>query len=216
MRQVKREMKSFDTFIPVRYGPSSSTTMKLRLCRGLFVIVLLAAALAAGRFAHAQVAPSADAGGARLSAGGTASGYLLGYGQVKIMGASAFVDGDTKRHIGFEGEARWLLFHWKLSDTGPSADESASTYLAGPRYSRYYGRFQPYVKGLVGVGYFNYPYHYGKETDLVVAPGCGFDYRINRRIRWRAVDFEYQLWPQFHYGQMSSAGVSTGLRFKLF
>jgi hypothetical protein len=168
------------------------------------------------RTAHAQTAPAADAGGMRLSAGGTASGYQLGYGNVKILGASAFVDGDTRRHWGFEGEARWLVFHWKVSDQGPGADENAKTYMAGPRYSRYYGRFQPYVKGLVGIGQFNYPYNFAKETDLVIAPGGGFDYRLTNRIRWRAVDLEYQLWPQFNYGQMSSFGLSTGLRVKIF
>ena len=47
--------------------------------------------------------------------------------------------------------------HGIVSDQGPGADESAKTYMAGPRYSRYYGRFQPYVKGLIGIGQFNYP-----------------------------------------------------------
>jgi hypothetical protein len=88
--------------------------------------------------------------------------------------------------------------------------------MAGPRYSRYYGRFQPYVKGLVGIGQFNYPYNLAKETGLVVAPGGGVDYRLTNRIRWRAADFEYQIWPQFNFGRMSSFGLSTGLRIKLF
>jgi hypothetical protein len=166
--------------------------------------------------AHAQAVPAADAGGVRLSAGGTASGYYLDYGKMKIMGATAFVDFDTLRHYGFEGEARWLAFHLPSDQNGPVADEHATTYMVGPRYSRYYGRFQPYAKALVGIGQFNYPYNFAKETDLVVAPGGGLDYRLTRRIRWRAVDFEYQIWPQFQYGRMSSYGLSTGLRIKIF
>lgn len=183
---------------------------------GFFPAVLLAISLGVGPAAHAQTAPSADAGGMRLSAGGTASGYYLQYGAVKVLGGSAFLDADTRRHFGFEGEARWLVVHWKVSDQGSGADENATTYMAGPRYSRYYGRFQPYVKGLVGIGQFNYPYNFAKETDLVIAAGGGFDYRLSERIRWRAVDFEYQDWPQFHFGQMSSVGVSTGIRVKIF
>jgi hypothetical protein len=171
--------------------------------------VSMALCLGLGCVANAQVVPSADAGGARLSVGGTASGYDLQYGEVKVLGASAFVDADTLRHFGFEGEARWLKFY-------QTHDINAATYLGGLRYSRYYGRFQPYAKGLIGFGQFNYPYNFAKETTLVIAPGAGVDYRLTRRIRWRAVDFEYQMWPQFHFGQMSSYGVSTGFKFKIF
>jgi hypothetical protein len=110
----------------------------------------------------------------RLSAGGTVSGYVLGYGNVKVLGASAFVDVDTLRHFGFEGEARWLVFHLKADQNGPAADEHAATYMIGPRYSRNYGRFQPYAKALVGFGQFNYPYNLGTDNDLVVAPGGGW------------------------------------------
>jgi hypothetical protein len=46
--------------------------------------------------------------------------------------------------------------------------------------------------------------------------GRRVDYSLTRKIRWRAVDFEYQSWPQFHYGQMSSYGASTGIRIKIF
>jgi hypothetical protein len=205
-------MTSFHDFVRARRVKPG-----LHPCRGLSLpFVLLAVCLGLAPMAHAQAVPAADAGGARLSAGGTASGYYLNYGEMKIVGATAFVDFDTLRHFGFEGEARWLAFHLPGDQNGPAADEHSTTYLAGPRYSRYYGRFQPYAKALVGIGQFNYPYNFAKETDLVVAPGCGLDYRLTRRIRWRAVDFEYQLWPQFQYGQMSSYGLSTGLRIKIF
>jgi hypothetical protein len=205
-------MKSFHHKVQSRSG-----AFGLRLCRdAFFPVLLLAVCLGLGRPAHAQVVPSAYRDTIRLSAGGTASGYQLGYGDLKIGGASAFVDIDNLHHFGIEGEARWLRFHLADDQKGPAADEHASTYLIGPRYSRYYGKFQPYAKVLVGLGQFNYPYNYAKESDLVVAPGGGFDYRLTRRIRFRAVDFEYQFWPQFNYGRMSSYGISTGLRIKIF
>lgn len=204
-------MKSFH-----RFNPSRSSAFRLLSCRGAFLSVLLVAVcLGLGRPAYAQAVPSAYEDAIRFSAGGTASGYHLGYGEVNLLGASAFVDFEGMHHFGVEGEARWLAFH--LSDkNGPEADEHTSTYLAGPRYSRYYGKFQPYAKVLVGLGHFTYPYHYAKENDFVVAPGGGFDFRLTRRIRFRAVDFEYQAWPQFNYGLMSSYGVSSGIRIKIF
>jgi hypothetical protein len=180
------------------------------------VVLLAVCLLGLGGAAQAQVVPSADRGGLTLSAGGTLSAYHLGYGEQKLLGTSLFVEADGRQHIGVEGEARWLKFHWKSGENGPAVDELAATYLIGPRYSIYNGRFQPYLKGLAGAGHFNFPYNLGRDDCLVIALGGGFDYRLTRRIRWRAVDFEYQSWPQFHYGQMSSYGASTGLRIKIF
>jgi hypothetical protein len=156
-----------------------------------FAVVLLGWPLGTALTASAQAVQSADAGGPLLSVGGTASGYYLQYGQIKLLGASVFVDADTRRHFGVEAEARWLQFHQ-------------------------IGRFQPYVKVLAGVGEFNFPYNYATGSYLVVAPGGGLDYRINRLIRIRVADVEYQLWPQFTYSSMSSVGVSTGIRLRIF
>jgi hypothetical protein len=198
-------MKSFHHFVPslrgIHWMPASRAAA--------FPIVLLAAFLGLTYAAHAQVVPAGERGGLSLSAGGTASGYSLGYGDQKLLGTSAFVDVDGRQHLGVEGEARWLNFY-------KTNDEHASTYMIGPRYSMYFGRFQPYVKGLVGDGQFTFPYILAHDNVLVVAPGGGVDFRLTRRIRLRAVDFEYQIWPKFYYGLMSSYGVSTGIRIKIF
>jgi hypothetical protein len=42
------------------------------------------------------------------------------------------------------------------------------------------------------------------------------DFRINHGICVRLADFEYQIWPQFTYGSMSSVGISAGIRFRIF
>ncbi len=197
-------MKSIPSFVQAQRGG-------LRFCGGLLLPFFLFV-LCPGPSAQAQAVPAADQGGIKLSAGVTASGYQLGYGQIKIAGGTAFVDADTLRHFGAEGEFRMLKYHLKAHQ---NVDENAKTYLAGPRYYRTYGRFQPYAKVLAGIGQFNYPYNYAKETDLVVAGGGGVDYHLTNRIRWRVADFEYQLWPQFTFGRMSSYGVSTGFRIKI-
>jgi hypothetical protein len=203
------------------FGEMWSGKMGLRPgCKAIFPAVLLVVSLAMARPASAQVVPSADAGGFTLSAGGTASGYYLQYGEVKIFGATGFVDLETRRHLGIEGEARWLMFH--LTNNIATNDIHAATYAIGPRYSLHpIGRFRPYAKALVGIGQFNFPYNDGHDNTLVVAPGGGVDYRINRRIRLRLADVEYQYWPQFAYSKtftvgMSSFGVSSGIRVNIF
>ena len=165
--------------------------------------------MVAARAVSAQTVQHGEAGGISLSAGGTFSGYYLGYGQRKILGFSGFVDADSKGSLGLEGEARWLILH-------QTADVHASTYMIGPRYYRNMRRFQPYAKGLVGFGLFNFPYNFAHGNYLVVAPGGGVDFSINHRIRVRLVDFEYQIWPQFTYGSMSSVGISAGIRYRIF
>jgi hypothetical protein len=126
-----------------------------------------------------------------------------------MLGITAFADLETKRRIGIEGEARWLVFH-------QTANVNATTYTAGARYHFDFGRFQPYAKGLVGIGNFNFPYNLATGQYLVVEPGGGVDWHFNRRIRVRIVDAEYQLWPQFTYGRLNVLSVSTGIRVNIF
>lgn len=157
----------------------------------------------------AQVVPAADRGGLNVFAGASVSGFTLQYGQRKIVGFSAFVDADSTRKIGLEGEARWLVFH-------QTAQVNATTWLAGPRYRRPVGKLQIYAKSLVGIGEFNFPYHDAYGRYLVIAPGGGVDFNLSNRIRLRIVDAEYQYWPQFTFGAMSSIGISSGLRLRVF
>jgi hypothetical protein len=146
-----------------------------------------------------------------LSAGATASGYYVQYGERKMLGGTGFVDLDTRRRMGFEAEARLLQFH-------QTEQVTAATYMAGPRYHFNFGRLQPYVKGMVGLGEFSAPYGLGTGSFLVVGGGGGVDYRLGHRISIRVVDFGYQAWPQFNLGTggMATMGVSTGLRVRIF
>jgi hypothetical protein len=195
-------MKSFHGFDRLR---RESKAMR----PGAVVVLLLAICFGLARPALAQVIPEGDEGGLKIWAGGTASGYDLQYGERKMLGIAAFADVSTNRRFGVEGEARWLVFN-------QTANVKTTTYMIGPTYHRDFGRFQPYVKGLVGFGDFNFPYNLAHGSYLVIAPGGGVDYRISRRIRIRAADFEYQIWPEFTYGSMSSYGISTGLRIRVF
>jgi hypothetical protein len=196
-------MKTFQNF-----DQNGWTRATFRLSPG-FVSVLLLFGLALGRAASAQVTAPGDAGGLSIFAGATASVFSLQYGDRKMFGVAPFVDVDTRRAIGFEGEARWLVFH-------QTDNVHVTTWLAGPRYHRSIGKFQVYGKGLVGIGEFNFPYNYAYGRYLVIAPGGGVDYSLSPRVRLRILDGEYQYWPQFTFGPMSSYGIGTGLRIRVF
>jgi hypothetical protein len=202
----RREMKTWNGFARIGRAKLGS-----RAGGAVVSAVLLAICLAAPAVASGQTQVSGWQGGFTLSVGGTASGYYLGYGQRKLLGPSAFFDADTRRHFGVEGEARWEKYF-------QTADVHDTTWLIGPRYSIFpvNKKFYPYVRTLIGVGQFNFPYSYAKGNYLVIAPGAGLDYRIGRRIRIRVVDFEYQYWNQFTYGNLPSYGISSGIRVRVF
>jgi hypothetical protein len=155
MKCGRREMKSFHDFVPARGGrpwfPAIRRSgranlarwggkLRLRSCRGvLFPVALLAICLGLGLMAHGQSAPSADAGGIRLSAGGTVSGYNLGYGDVKVLGASAFVDVDTLRHLDSKARRAGSSF------TGRSATRARAPMRTPP--PTWPGRATPGITG---------------------------------------------------------------------
>jgi opacity protein-like surface antigen len=171
----------------------------------LLLLLVAALSLLANQNALAQSLESATAGRSFIWVGGAVSGYYIQYGQAKNLGVTGYVDADSIRRFGIEAEGRWLDFHEKNN-------VHAETYLAGPRYHFNLGRYQPYAKGMVGIGKFNFPFNYAQGTYFVIAPGGGLDYRLSPRWSARA-DFEYQYWPQFTFGPMSSGGISVGVRY---
>ena len=183
--------------------------LPLRLKVSALLTMVSAILLASTSAARAQVAWEGYKQGAKLSAGGSGFGEYVQYGQRDMVGYSAFVDGDTKRQIGIEAEGRWLEYF-------QTANVHVETYSIGGRYHFDFGRFQPYAKGLVGFGNFNFPYNYATGRYLVVTAGAGTDFHWTRRIYLRVADFEYQDWPQFTYGNLNTLSVSAGLKVKIF
>jgi hypothetical protein len=159
--------------------------------------------------ARGQVVESANAGRLNISAGGTASGYYVQYGERKMLGITGFVDLDARSPWGIEAEGRWL--EWRQT-----ANVHAETYSIGPRYHKNMGKFQPYVKGMIGFGNFNFPYNLAHGRYLVATGGGGVDYQISPRVHFRAVDVEYQYWPEFTFGAMTTFGISSGIRVRIF
>jgi hypothetical protein len=176
---------------------------------GATIALAIAVLGVAPSLSHAQVLAPGDQGGLRLSAGATGSGYYLEYGQRKMVGITGFVDADTKRRLGIEAEGRWVEYL-------QTANVHVETYSIGGRYHFDVGRFEPYAKGLVGFGDFNFPYNYAYGHYLVVTAGGGVDFHWKGRVYLRAADVEYQDWPNFTFGNMNSFSVSSGLRVRIF
>src|ERR1039458_1392877 len=191
----------------LNFWRSGRPGLRVRLAAVLLLAILIGCI--GPRLSRAQVVAPGDQGGARLSVGAMGSGYALQYGQRKMAGIAGFVDLDTKRRFGIEAEGCWLEYH-------QTANVHAETYSIGGRYHFDVGRFQPYAKGLVGFGDFNFPYNYAYGRYLVVTAGGGLDFRLTHRIYVRAVDVEYQDWPNFTFGNMNSLGVNAGLRVRIF
>jgi hypothetical protein len=170
---------------------------------------VLALAFCLAGMAQAQTVPAGDEGGLAIWAGTSGSSYYVQYGERKMVGVTAFVDADTRRRLGIEVEGQWVEFR-------QSAGVHIETYSIGARYHFSVGRFQPYVKGLAGFGDFNFPYNLATGRFLVATAGGGIDYRLSRKIEIRAVDCEYQNWPKFTFGNMTTLSVSVGLRMRIF
>jgi Outer membrane protein beta-barrel domain len=171
-----------------------------------FAALLLFAGLA--QPAHAQTGAAGDRGSLSITAGATASGEYLQYGERKLLGVAGFVDADTRRRLGIEAEGRWEEYYQKFN-------VHIETYSVGARYHFTLGRLQPYAKGLIGFGDFNFPYNLATGRYLVATGGAGLDLRVGRRIQIRAADVEYQYWPQFTFGPMTTLSASFGLRVQV-
>ncbi len=172
--------------------------------------------LASASISRAQVVQTANEGTLKLSVGVIGSGDTFQQeGERKMLGVGAFVDAETTGHFGIEAEGRWVEFR-------QTANVHAETYSIGGRYHFVFGRFQPYVKGLVGFANFTYPYNFAQGNgDLIVTAGGGVDFHLTHRIYLRVADFEYQDWPGFTYsstasGNLTSLNGGVGLKVRIF
>ena len=183
-------------------------------------VVLICALCAGGLAARAQVVASATRGQISLTAGGLGSVFqtdYAGYGvpetsPYRTYGVGAYVDFKLTRWIQLEAEGRWIRFN-------PYIGITQDNYLLGPRLPIHHFRIlraTPYGKALVGLGNMTFEYNdaHGRFTD--VALGGGVDMQLTKRISIRAIDFEYQLWPNWVNGTLKPYGASVGVGYKIF
>ncbi|MFC6646387.1 hypothetical protein ACFQBQ_12490 [Granulicella cerasi] len=185
-------------FTALRFAPGFALRVLLGLAVGI-------AALHAG----AQALPTASGPGLYFSAGVEASAFQVDYGKRIDGGYTILGAMHLKGRYNLEGEARFIQFH---------TDEQVTqrNLLIGPSVNILrVGHIQPYAKFLVGSGHMVFPFQYATGNYLVLAPGGGVDIPLNSVVTIRAVDFEYQSWQHFTYGNLHPYGVSAGITFRL-
>jgi hypothetical protein len=185
----------------------------------LFLIVLASGALSA----RAQVVPSATARHVSIAAGGMASLFQPDFNgdwgpqypiaqasNYPLIGMGAYVDVKFSRWVQIEAEGRWLRFN-------QYANIYQDNYLLGPRVPIHrFGKVTVYGKALIGFSRMNFDSlgEHGRFTDT--AFGGGADIKLTKRISLRAIDVEYQYWPQWGNSTLSPYGASAGIGYRIF
>jgi len=181
--------------------------------------ILLCFALCTGASAvRAQVVPSATMSEPRLSVGALGAVFQPDYKGTgvaaeapnRLYGWGTYVDLNLRHWIQLEGEARWLRANVR-------ENVREDNYLFGPRVPlpRYW-RLHPYGKALFGWSRMNFQYNYAYGRFADIALGGGVDIPLNRRITIRAVNFEYQMWPNWVNGTLKPYGGDVGISYRIF
>ena len=214
----------------------------MRRSVALFCILLTAGAASA----VAQVAPSAFSRQISITAGGMGSLFQPSYqgdwdaactslrlcqpvsspSQSGLFGVGAYVDVKFTRWIQLEAEGRWLRFNQYNPTQSKGGGIFEDNYLIGPRVPiAHVWKASVYGKALIGYGKMNLGYYPGYCTTSAcvasgrftdVAFGGGADIKLTRRITLRALDAEYQYWPQWGASSLSPYGVSVGVAYRVF
>ena len=159
---------------------------------------------------HAQALPAGIGFGPQLIVGGGDSSFHADYSKRTLGGYLVYADLTKARGLGLEVEERVLR-------RGEEVGTHETTLLLGPRYVKKTRFGAPYGKLLVGKGWFHFPYDYAEGNYLAIAIGGGVDVPIrNSRFSVRAIDFEYQSWPNFTYGGLRPWGISTGFNVQVW
>jgi hypothetical protein len=190
----------------------------------LSCLLLGSAVISAG----AQVAPSATARQVSVTAGGMVSIFQPDFAgewsnqspnysypvaessNNALIGVGAYLDVKLSRWVQLEAEGRWQRFN---QYTGIHQDN----YLAGPRLPVYhFWKATVYGKVLGGFSQMTFDSQgdHGRFTDI--AFGGGMDVKLTRRLSLRALDVEYQYWPQWGNGTLSPYGASAGVGYRIF
>ena len=192
------------------------------MLKTLRIIGPLGCLLSLASIASAQALP-AGYGPGRLQAGFTVS-YArpdfwvqptIGdpqYSRQFILGVSGYADYSLNDHIHMEGD-----FHCVCLLT--SLDRGELTFLVGPRLTYPMGRYDLYIKGLVGLHELdiqewqdNVGLDGGAGSAYVV--GGGIDAIKSPRIMLRLLDIEIQDWPHFVPRPIYPIVISTGFAYR--
>ena len=146
-----------------------------------------------------------------MKVGGEFSAFKPDFGAQSLYGIGVYADLDMPRWAGLEVEGRTLSFN-KLA-----GKLRMDTISGGGRFFITHGKFVPYVKGEIGFGSIDFPFHhnYSHDTMTLYTIGGGLDYKLTHRISLRG-EYEYQLWPDFLGKGLNPHGVNIGAAYRIF
>jgi hypothetical protein len=122
------------------------------------------------------------------------------YALKRYNGYGAYGDLDFRNGLGIEA-AFHFISDWRTNGI------YERTYEIGGRYSRHYGRYQPYAKAMVGRGVFNFPNNTANLAYNLFAFGGGLDIRLRPYLNTR-IEYEAQKWLS---GPLLPNGISPNL-----
>jgi opacity protein-like surface antigen len=164
--------------------------------------------------ARAQATAAATRGGIAQAGIGYTNSSQDEYKQ-RLQGATIYGTFDLNAHLGIEADAHMasiIKSYYQYKE---------QSYDVGLRYVYRRRRFAPYGKGMIGIGHAsaatptqiyagNVP-----DTYMLFAFGGGLDYSLSDRINIRAVDFEYQRWPNFAPHGLTPALLTFGVAYRI-
>jgi hypothetical protein len=184
------------------------------LKRILILICLLAAARPL--LLHAQEMPTEERTG-ELQIGLGYSRASPDYTPGHFYGPSIYATFDFRDHWGIEAD-----FHDVKQSSGVQGYQGIyeKSYEVGGRYVWHPGRFDPYVKLMVGRGVFNFPYIAGTTTPSanlaynMYSVGGGVDLRVKRYLNVRLFDYELQKWGSFPPNGLAPQVITFGAAYR--
>ena len=130
----------------------------------------------------------------------------------RTTGVSLYGAIDFKKHLGAEADV-----HLAGIVKAPEGF-SENSYDVGLRYIYRFRKYDVYAKGLVGIGQAKAvpPAYVGgvPGTYILYAGGGGLDIRLVHNIIVRAIDFEYQRWPNFPAHALTPSMISVGAAYR--
>jgi hypothetical protein len=93
------------------------------------------------------------------------------------------------------------------------SDIAEDSYMVGPRFVYHRHKITGYAKFIFGRATItNQDYNLSSSYNAY-AFGGGLEYKIARRINIRAIDFEYQQWPNFEPNTLSPMAITVGASY---
>jgi hypothetical protein len=175
------------------------------LSRAALAFAVLVAGAILPIASHAQVVPAIRGGGSQINVYGLYVPVKTDFNSTLNYPAAApapggFLDANGWNQ-GFSAGADFRLgrFIFGQPALGTRFTYSNGTYgkqrtfVFGPELHYIYRRFRPYGDFLIGPG--NITYKSGQtDNSIVYEFGGGLDYHKSRRLNFRVIDFQYQLW----------------------